>query len=281
MHLRTSVPASSASRYRRCFRRLPSALGPAAVSYRTSFLVLALLALQALREAKPDSALVFSEGREPPDAHGCTVDFLVSSGNLQLSRGQRMLSLWDAVRLLGRRHVSSVFLFPSLDLSLDLKISLGLCARKDAEGLRKALLRGRARQLRKPPCQKNTLVERDFNLDQLLYCTLPGFRSSSSGSLVPWNACGPQLPRGVSVMRQEGFMLLRKGSLAKGSAEGHAEGTTCSDSKRANASKRGRLRKQWRKGGAEDVFASLGLKQNKKHSSCASARPSFEKDTSL
>ena len=25
-------------------------------------------------------------------------------------------------------------------------------------------------------------------------------------------------------------MLLRKGSLAKGSAEGHAEGTTCSDS---------------------------------------------------
>ena len=76
-----------------------------AVSYRTSFVVLALLALQALREATPDSALVFSEGREPLDAHGCTVDLLVSSGNLQLSRGQRMLSLWDAVRLLGRRHV--------------------------------------------------------------------------------------------------------------------------------------------------------------------------------
>ena len=55
-------------------------------------------------------------------------------------------------------------------------------------------------------------------------------------------------------MRQEGFMLLRKGSLAKRSAAGHAEGTTCSDSKRANASKRGRLQKQWRKGGAEDVL---------------------------
>ena len=45
------------------------------------------------------------------------------------------------------------FSFPSLDgrlldtkLSLDLKISLGLRARKDAEGLRKALLRGRPRK---------------------------------------------------------------------------------------------------------------------------------------
>ena len=46
------------------------------------------------------------------------------------------------------------FFFPSpygrlkLDtkLSLDFEILLALCARKDAEGLRKALLRGRARK---------------------------------------------------------------------------------------------------------------------------------------
>ena len=31
-------------------------------------------------------------------------------------------------------------------------------------------------------------------------------------------------------MRQERFNLLRKGSLAKRSAEGHAEGTTCGNS---------------------------------------------------
>lgn len=37
--------------------------------------------------------------------------------------------------------------------------------------------------------------------------------------------------------------------------------------KRANPWRRGRLRKQWRKGCAEGVFVSLGLKQNKKHRS--------------
>ena len=39
-----------------------------------------------------------------------------------------------------------------------------------------------------------------------------------------------------------------KGSLAKRSAEGHAKGKTCRDSATANASRRGRLRKQLRKG---------------------------------
>ena len=49
-------------------------------------------------------------------------------------------------------------------------------------------------------------------------------------------------------------MLLRKGSLAKRSAEGRAEGKTCSDSETANASRHGRLRKQLRKG----CFCMLG-----------------------
>ena len=131
------------------------------------------------------------------------------------------------------------------------------------------MLRGRARkqQLPKPPFQKNTLVERDFNLDQLLSCTLPQFRSSSSGSLVPWNACGPQLPRGVSVIRQERFMLLRKVSLAKRSAEGRAEGTTCSDSETCQRFEARKAAEAVAEGWCGRGFASLGLKRNKKHSS--------------
>ena len=52
-------------------------------------------------------------------------------------------------------------------------------------------------------------------------------------------------------------MLLRKGSLAKRCAEGHAEGTTCGDSETC----------QRFEGCAEGVFSSLGLKQNNKHGS--------------
>ena len=55
--------------------------------------------------------------------------------------------------------------------------------------------------------------------------------------------------------------------LQNGPRKGTRKGSNAATPKRANASKRGRLRKQWRKGGAEGVFASLGLKQNKKHSS--------------
>ena len=39
----------------------------------------------------------------------------------------------------------------------------------------------------------------------------------------------PALPK-VRVIRREGFIGLRKGSLAKRCPKGHAEGTTCSDS---------------------------------------------------
>ena len=59
----------------------------------------------------------------------------------------------------------------------------------------------------------------------------------SFGLLLYESICDPTVAVGGfilhgarGVIRQEGFMLLRKGSLAKGSAEGHAEGTTCSDS---------------------------------------------------
>ena len=55
--------------------------------------------------------------------------------------------------------------------------------------------------------------------------------------------------------------------MQNGPRKGARKGRHAATQKRANASKRGRLRKQWRKGGAEGVFASLGLKRNKKHSS--------------
>ena len=77
-------------------------------------------------------------------------------------------------------YILSCVFFPSLygrlkldtKLSLDFEILLALCARKDAEGLRKALLRGRARkqQIRKTPRPKNSCFEGNIQcyLNQLV-----------------------------------------------------------------------------------------------------------------
>ena len=113
--------------------------------------------------------------------------------------------------------MSSVFVFPLLDgrllldtqLSLDLKVSLGLCARKDAEGV----------ALRK------------------------GAEATTTSRGVAFAESQGNTSRGVHALA-DGFACTRKGR--------HSV-----TQKRANASRRGRLRKHWRKGCAEGVFASL------------------------
>ena len=144
-------------------------------------------------------------------------------------------------------------------------MSLGLCVRKDAEGLRKALLRAKARKQRTSYCP--VLFQGSALFQESRGTARKQVEVLFSGTDV--DGCGPHLLKGVSVCStSRGVYALAEGFSCKTVRARGTEGTTCSETqKRASASKRGRLRKQWRKGCAERVFASLGLKQNIQNSS--------------